>query len=166
MPGGETAGNQSRFEDEDRVIVTASTTDLELTLSELVNAVSKNLSGDDAAHVVYRGPDPARSGQVSGRAETEPHSSTPLERVELVAHPNQHITKTNGLLFLKPRGAALLKGSSQSDQAFCFSEGECDTSSQKCQHQPTRLDAIFADHSADSEQRAVVFSHFVNTRTP
>lgn len=48
--------------------------------SGLSPAPPQNLSGDDAAHVVYRGPDPARSGQVSGRAETEPHSSTPLER--------------------------------------------------------------------------------------
>ncbi|KAG7486931.1 phosphoinositide 3-kinase regulatory subunit 5 [Solea senegalensis] len=44
----------------------------------------QNLSGEDAAHLVYRGQDPARSGQMSGRAETEPHSSAPLERSDVL----------------------------------------------------------------------------------
>lgn len=44
----------------------------------------QNLSGEDAAHFVYRGQDPARSGQVSGRAETKPHGSTPLERTHVL----------------------------------------------------------------------------------
>lgn len=43
-------------------------------------ALPQILSGDHAAHVLHRGPDPARSGQVSGRAETKPHGGAPLER--------------------------------------------------------------------------------------
>lgn len=45
-----------------------------------VSVLLQNLSGEDAAHLVYRGQDPARSGQVSGWAEAEPHGGTPLER--------------------------------------------------------------------------------------
>lgn len=40
----------------------------------------QNLSGEDAAHLVHGGQDPACSGHVSGGAETKPHSSTALER--------------------------------------------------------------------------------------
>lgn len=39
----------------------------------------QNLSGEDAAHLVHGGQDPACSGQVSGRTETKSHSSSPLE---------------------------------------------------------------------------------------
>lgn len=50
----------------------------------LISALSpvppQNLSGEDAAHLVYRGQNPACSGQVSGWAETKSHSGTPLER--------------------------------------------------------------------------------------
>ncbi|GLD73025.1 phosphoinositide 3-kinase regulatory subunit 5, partial [Lates japonicus] len=45
----------------------------------------QNLSGEDAAHLMYRGQDPARSGQVSGRAEAEPHGGTPLERADVLS---------------------------------------------------------------------------------
>lgn len=44
----------------------------------------QNLSGEDAAHLVHGGQDPACSGQVSGRAETKSHSSSPLERYDCI----------------------------------------------------------------------------------
>lgn len=45
----------------------------------------QNLSGEDAAHLLYRGPDPACSGQVSGRTEAKSHSSAPLERADVLS---------------------------------------------------------------------------------
>lgn len=48
--------------------------------SALFPVPPQNLSRKDAAHLVYRGQDPACAGQVSGWAQAKPHSSTPLER--------------------------------------------------------------------------------------
>lgn len=44
----------------------------------------QNLSGEDAAHLMHGGQDPACSGQVSGRAETKSHSGSPLERYDYI----------------------------------------------------------------------------------
>lgn len=44
----------------------------------------QNLSAEDAAHLLYRGQDPACSGQMPGRTEAKSHCSTPLERVDVL----------------------------------------------------------------------------------
>ncbi|KAK2816861.1 hypothetical protein Q5P01_025052 [Channa striata] len=51
----------------------------------MLDSKLQNLSAEDAAHLMYRGQDPARSGQVSGWAETKPHSSTTLERADVLS---------------------------------------------------------------------------------
>lgn len=53
----------------------------------MLDSKQQNLSGEDAAHLVHRGQDPACSGQVSGRAETKSHSSAPLERANVLGGP-------------------------------------------------------------------------------
>lgn len=51
-----------------------------ITWTRLCCSTPQSLSGEDAAHHLHGGQDPARSGQMSGRAETKSHSGPPLER--------------------------------------------------------------------------------------